>query len=144
MLVWFQELPRTAGVLLMGTGGSAPAHSTTYFEVVVCSVFSNFLFIDGLRDWGPETNTSVCLPNPYSQVCSGNFSISIQWCHYDLKAHNLPPQNLCNQPWSSCVRVEGEEQSGLDAHRQEKPPGFNHLYQRHHSICNCHHHRHNL
>merc|ERR1711936_1168179 len=27
-----QELPRTAGVLLMGTGGSAPAHSTTYFE----------------------------------------------------------------------------------------------------------------
>ena len=27
-----QELPKTAGVLLMGTGGSAPAHSTTYFE----------------------------------------------------------------------------------------------------------------
>jgi peptidylglycine monooxygenase len=27
-----QEMPRTAGVLLMGTGGSAPPHSTTYFE----------------------------------------------------------------------------------------------------------------
>ena len=26
------HLPRTAGVLLLGTGGSAPAHSTTYFE----------------------------------------------------------------------------------------------------------------
>ena len=26
-------MPRTAGVLLMGTGGSAPPHSTTYFEV---------------------------------------------------------------------------------------------------------------
>ena len=30
---WQQEMPRTAGVLLMGTGGSAPSHSTTYFEV---------------------------------------------------------------------------------------------------------------
>ena len=30
---WQQEMPRTAGVLLMGTGGSAPPHSTTYFEV---------------------------------------------------------------------------------------------------------------
>ena len=27
-----QQLPRTAGVLLLGTGGSAPPHSTTYFE----------------------------------------------------------------------------------------------------------------
>merc|ERR1712130_586035 len=27
-----QETPRTAGVLLLGTGGSAPPHSTTYFE----------------------------------------------------------------------------------------------------------------
>lgn len=27
-----EEQPRTAGVLLMGTGGFAPAHSTTYFE----------------------------------------------------------------------------------------------------------------
>ena len=27
-----QEQPKTAGVLLMGTGGSAPPHSTTYFE----------------------------------------------------------------------------------------------------------------
>merc|ERR1712018_1055929 len=27
-----QEMPRTAGVLLLGTGGSAPPHSTTYFE----------------------------------------------------------------------------------------------------------------
>ena len=27
-----QEQPKTAGVLLLGTGGSAPAHSTTYFE----------------------------------------------------------------------------------------------------------------
>jgi len=27
-----QEQPKTAGVLLLGTGGSAPPHSTTYFE----------------------------------------------------------------------------------------------------------------
>jgi len=27
-----QEQPKTAGILLMGTGGSAPPHSTTYFE----------------------------------------------------------------------------------------------------------------
>ena len=27
-----QEMPRTAGVLLLGTSGSMPAHSTTYFE----------------------------------------------------------------------------------------------------------------
>jgi peptidylglycine monooxygenase len=27
-----QEMPKTAGVLLMGTGGSAPPHSTTFFE----------------------------------------------------------------------------------------------------------------
>jgi len=27
-----EEQPKTAGVLLMGTGGYAPAHSTTYFE----------------------------------------------------------------------------------------------------------------
>merc|ERR1712025_1538270 len=27
-----EEQPKTAGVLLLGTGGSAPAHSTTYFE----------------------------------------------------------------------------------------------------------------
>merc|ERR1712055_827583 len=27
-----QEMPKTAGVLLLGTGGSAPPHSTTYFE----------------------------------------------------------------------------------------------------------------
>ena len=27
-----QEQPKTAGVLLLGTGGNAPAHSTTYFE----------------------------------------------------------------------------------------------------------------
>ena len=27
-----QEQPKTAGVLLLGTGGSAPAHTTTYFE----------------------------------------------------------------------------------------------------------------
>ena len=26
------EQPKTAGVLLLGTGGSAPAHTTTYFE----------------------------------------------------------------------------------------------------------------
>ena len=32
-----QEQPKTAGVLLMGTGGSAPAHSTTYFETA-CEV----------------------------------------------------------------------------------------------------------
>ena len=27
-----QQQPKTAGVLLLGTGGSAPAHSTTFFE----------------------------------------------------------------------------------------------------------------
>ena len=27
-----QEQPKTAGVLLLGTGGNAPAHTTTYFE----------------------------------------------------------------------------------------------------------------
>ena len=32
-MIFLQEMPRTAGVLLMGTGGSAPPHSTTYFEV---------------------------------------------------------------------------------------------------------------
>ena len=32
-----QEQPMTAGVLLLGTGGSAPAHSTTYFETA-CQV----------------------------------------------------------------------------------------------------------
>ena len=32
-MIFDQEMPRTAGVLLMGTGGSAPPHSTTYFEV---------------------------------------------------------------------------------------------------------------
>merc|ERR1711971_1521134 len=32
-----QEMPRTAGVLLMGTGGSAPPHSTTYFETA-CAI----------------------------------------------------------------------------------------------------------
>ena len=30
-------MPRTAGVLLLGTGGSMPAHSTTYFETA-CAV----------------------------------------------------------------------------------------------------------
>jgi len=32
-----KEMPRTAGVLLLGTGGSMPAHSTTYFETA-CAV----------------------------------------------------------------------------------------------------------
>ena len=50
-----QEMPRTAGVLLMGTGGSAPPHSTTYFEVPSVLIWPH---------WCWQSLWNICPPTP--------------------------------------------------------------------------------
>ena len=61
-------MPRTAGVLLLGTGGSAPPHSTTYFEVPSHILCLKMFYFDFFLPNFPPVLVQDLAPKPYPYV----------------------------------------------------------------------------